>query len=339
MRFERPRNLRKTAAIRSLVAETVLLPEQLMMPFFVVAGRQQVQPIAALPGISRFSVDTLLPRLEQALKLGMRSVLLFGVVSEDLKSPEGSAAAAADGPVAQAIRAARDAFGDDLVIASDICLCAYTNHGHCGHLRNTTRGVVIDNDSSLIGLAAMALTHAEAGVDFVAPSDMMDGRVAFLREALDGAGHSDVAILSYAVKYASAFYGPFRDAAGSAPVSVRLEASRIPSDRKTYQMDPRNAREALREAALDERQGADMLMVKPAGPYLDIISKIRSQTVLPIVAYQVSGEYAMLRAAAAAGMLDEPAAVAETLLGIRRAGADIIISYYAVEALEQGWLR
>jgi porphobilinogen synthase len=326
------------------VAEAAIRPEQLLAPFFVVPGSHETQPIAALPGVARLSVDRLLPQLERALALGMRSVLLFGVVPDSLKTPGGEAAAAGNGPVVQAIRAARAAFGNELVIISDVCLCAYTDHGHCGLLRPTPRGVVIDNDLSLAGLAAMALAHAEAGADLVAPSDMLDRRVAAIRQALDAQGFTEVGILSYAVKYASAFYGPFREAAGSAPPPpypplIGGDKGGIPTDRKTYQLDPRNAREALREAALDEAEGADLLMVKPALPYLDIIAAVRAQTTLPVVAYQVSGEYAMLKAAAAAGACEEPSAVAESLLSIRRAGADMVISYYALEALTQGWLE
>ena len=337
---KRPRRLRASAAMRELVAETQLRAHQLTAPFFVVPGSHETQPIAALPGVARYSVDKLLVQLERALALGVRSALLFGVAPEHLKTPGGEAAAAENSPVAQAIRAARAAFGNDLAIISDVCLCAYTDHGHCGLLRPTPRGVVIDNDLSLAGLAAMALAHAEAGADLVAPSDMLDGRVGAIRQALDAQGFTEVGILSYAVKYASAFYGPFREAAGSAPkgVSSRYNGMIPPTDRKTYQLDPRNAREARREAALDEAEGADMLMVKPALPYLDIIARVRAETTLPVVAYHVSGEYAMLKAAAAAGACDEPSAVAETLLCIRRAGADIIISYYSLEALSQGWL-
>lgn len=352
---KRPRRLRITAALRAIVAEAALRPEQLLAPFFVVPGSHETQPIAALPGVARLSVDRLLPQLERALALGVRSVMLFGVVPDSFKTSGGEAAAAHNSPVAQAIRAARAAFGNDLVVISDVCLCAYTDHGHCGLLRPTPRGVVIDNDLSLAGLAAMALAHAEAGADLVAPSDMMDGRVAAIRQALDAQGFTEVGILSYAVKYASAFYGPFREAAGSAPTPpyppllggdnggvpplIGGDKGGVPTDRKTYQLDLRNAREALREAALDEAEGADLLMVKPALPYLDIIAAVRAQTTLPVVAYQVSGEYAMLKAAAAAGACKEPSAVAEALLSIRRAGADMIISYYALEALTQGWLE
>ena len=327
--LSRPRRLRSSAALRDSVAETWLRPQDLIAPFFVIPGRRREEPIQALPGISRYSVDLLLPQLERALRLGVRSIMLFGVLPQSEKDPLGSSAADPKGPVPTALREARQAFGNDLVLYADVCLCTHTDHGHCGLLKETRRGVVIDNDSSLAQLARMALVQAEAGVDFVSPSDMMDGRVGYLRQALDAAGHSEVGILSYAVKYASAFYGPFREAAGSAPSF---------GDRSTYQMDPRNAREALREARLDEEEGADLLMVKPALAYLDILARLRPSTHLPLVAYNVSGEYAMLKAASAAGALDGPRAVRETLTAIKRAGADLIITYHALEALEQGWL-
>ncbi len=308
---ERPRRLRANSALRELVAETRVHAEDLIPPYFVVPGRGETQSIHALPGVSRYSVDTLMPQLGRALNLGIRAVMLFGVVPERDKSPDGKSAHDPQGPVVQALREARRQFGEALVLMTDVCLCAYTDHGHCGLLRQTPRGVVVDNDSSLTALASMALVHAEAGADFVAPSDMMDGRVAALRQALDAKGHTRVGILSYAVKYASAFYGPFREAAGSAPRQGPKQGysgtgdATPPSDRKSYQMDPRNAREALREAALDEREGADVLMVKPALPYLDVLARLRPRTELPLAAYFVSGEYAMLKAGAAAGALEE----------------------------------
>jgi porphobilinogen synthase len=336
----RPRRLRATHALRNLVAETALTPSDFIVPYFVVPGRGEAQAIPSLPNVKRYSVDTLLGQLEHALSLGLKAAMLFGVVPPSAKDAEGSAASDPDGPVPQALREARRAFGNELVLMSDVCLCAYTDHGHCGLLTATPRGVVIDNDLSLSRLATMAKVHAEAGADIVSPSDMMDGRVAAIRRGLDEAGHASVGILSYAVKYASSFYGPFRDAAGSAPqgVSSRYNGMTPPSDRKSYQMDPRNRREARREIALDEAEGADLLLVKPALPYLDVLAEVRAASSLPIVAYQVSGEYAMLKAAAAAGVLDEPSAAIETLTAIRRAGADLIVSYYAVEALEKGWL-
>ncbi|MEX2536418.1 MAG: porphobilinogen synthase [Trueperaceae bacterium] len=342
--LERPRRLRSGAAMRTLVAETRLAPEQLVAPYFVVPGNDQVQPIASLPGVSRLSVDRLLPALERALKLGIRATVLFGVLPGRDKDPAAGRADDPQGPVANALREARREFGNDLVLITDVCLCGYTDHGHCGLLSHTARGVRIDNDSSLERLAGMALVHAEAGADMVSPSDMMDGRVAAIRTALDRAGQSDVGILSYAVKYASAFYGPFREAAGSAPNGgaggepAGVDHG-VPSDRSSYQMDPANVREALREAELDEAEGADMLMVKPALAYLDILARLRPLTNLPLAAYQVSGEYAMFKAATAAGAIDEAAAVRESLLSIRRAGADLILSYYACEVLEKGWLE
>lgn len=338
---KRPRRLRASAALRDLTATTFLRPADFIAPFFVVPGVSQVQPVTALPGVARYSVDMLMKQLERSLKLGIRAAVLFGVVPEAQKYADGSYAYDVGGPVAQALREARLNFGNELVLITDVCLCGYTDHGHCGLLRSSPRGVVIDNDSSLTALARMAVIHAAAGADMVSPSDMMDGRVAALRTALDTEGHSEVGILSYAVKYASAFYGPFREAAGSAPNRAAGSTDPYtlpPKDRNTYQMDFRNSREALREASLDETEGADMLMIKPALPYLDIIAQVREVTPLPVVAYNVSGEYAMLKAAAAVGALDEAAAVAESLTAIKRSGADLIVSYHALEALEEGWL-
>ncbi|MBW6456491.1 MAG: porphobilinogen synthase [Trueperaceae bacterium] len=337
----RPRRLRATAALRALVAETHVAPEHLVWPAFVVPGRDRFEPIASLPRVARRSVDLLLPELERALELGIRSVMLFGVVGEEAKDAVGSAATASDGPVPEALRAARAAFGDDLVLMTDVCLCGYTDHGHCGVLApprpGGTEARVLDGPT-LPRLAAMAVRHAEAGADVVAPSDMMDGRVAAIRAGLDHAGHDGVAILAYAVKYASAFYGPFRDAAGSSPHGS-VDGHPAPSDRRSYQMDPRNAREAAIEVALDEAEGADLLMVKPALPYLDVVARVRALSDRPVVAYQVSGEYAMLEAAAEAGALDRASAVRESLTAIRRAGADLVLTYHALEAVAQGWLR
>ena len=338
--LKRPRRLRASAAMRDLVADTFLQAADFIAPFFVVPGTDEVQPVNALPGVSRYSVDTLMPQLERALNLGVKSVVLFGVLPESQKTTGGTQAYATGGPVSSALREARRNFGSDLVLITDVCLCGYTDHGHCGLLSTGPNGVVVDNDASLTVLARMAVAHAEAGADMVSPSDMMDGRVAALRAALDRSGHTGVGILSYAVKYASAFYGPFREAAGSSPGRVLSDKSQLapPKDRKSYQMDFRNSREALREAALDEAEGADMLMIKPALPYLDIIARVRQSTSLPVAAYNVSGEYAMLKAAVAAGALDEVAAVRESLSAIKRAGADLIVSYHALEALEGGWL-
>ncbi|TVR93029.1 MAG: porphobilinogen synthase [Trueperaceae bacterium] len=341
---KRPRRARATRALRDLTAETDVLPRHLALPHFVRPGRGIEEAVASLPGVSRVSVDMLLPRLERQLRAGVRTALLFGVPDDADKDGGARSADDAAGPVPSALRAAREAFGDDLVLVTDVCLCAHTDHGHCGVLvRPRAHGseLVVDNDRSLERLAAMAAAHAEAGADLVSPSDMMDGRVATIRARLDAAGFSSVGILSYAVKYASAFYGPFRDAAGSAPggAAAAPDGPAAPTTRETYQMDPRNAREALREAALDEAEGADMLMVKPALAYLDVLARLRPTTTLPLVAYQVSGEYAMLKAAAAAGVLDEASAMRETITAIRRAGADLIVTYAAVEALERGWLR
>ncbi len=336
----RPRRLRATPALRELVAETHLRPQDFVAPYFVVSGTNVTEPIGSLPGVSRLSPDLLLRDLERGLKLGVRAAMLFGVVPNETKDPAGRRASDPHGPVPQALRAARRAFGNDLVLMTDVCLCGYTDHGHCGLLRPTARGVVIDNDPSLAALAEMAVLHAEAGADLVSPSDMMDGRVGYLRRALDHSGFQDTGILAYTVKYASAFYGPFRDAAGSVPKgdAAADSAARPPSDRKTYQMDPRNPREARLEVALDAAEGADLLMVKPALAYLDILYQMRQLSSLPLVAYHVSGEYAALKAAAAAGALDEAAAVYESLTAVKRAGADLIVSYYALEAAEKGWL-
>ncbi len=321
----RPRRLRRTAALRDLVAETRLRPEQLVMPHFVLPATKGAEPIASMPGISRTGVDDLVRAVEADRKLGIRTVLLFGAPPEDAKDATGSASHATGGAVPQAVRALRRALGDDLVIITDVCLCAYTDHGHCGVLTNGK----VDNDRSLRPLAEMALAHADAGVDLVAPSDMMDGRVAALRGALDARGHQQVGIMSYAVKYASAYYGPFRDAAGSAPGH---------GDRRGYQMDPRNAAEGVREALLDQAEGADIVMVKPALAYLDVIRRVKDACSLPLAAYNVSGEYAAVKAAAERGWLDEALAVRENLHAMVRAGADIVITYHAREALQKGWL-
>ena len=323
---ERPRRLRKNAVVRDLVAETTIAAEQLIMPHFVMPQARGEDPIPSMPGIAQVGIETLLENVDSDLKLGIRSVLLFGHPETGAKTATGASAAAANGAVQHAVRRLKQSFGNDLVVMTDVCLCAYTDHGHCGVLDEDGR---IDNDPSLKMLVDAAVSHADAGADVVAPSDMMDGRVAAIRDSLDGAGFEDVILLSYAVKYASAYYGPFRDAADSTPAS---------GDRKSYQMDPRNVREALREARLDDMEGADMLMVKPALPYLDVIRAVREVSDLPLAAYNVSGEYSAVKAAAANGWLDEPAVVRENLLGIRRAGADQIITYHARDALKGAWL-
>ena len=318
----RPRRLRRSAALRDALGETTLRAAQLVHPLFVRDGFAAERPIASMPGHAQRTVDRLDSEVAGLAELGVRSVLLFGIPDE--KDEHGSGAWDPAGPVPRAITEIKRRDSTVTVIA-DVCLCEYTSHGHCGVLDE--RHAVV-NDATLALLARAAVTYADAGADIVAPSAMMDGQVAAIRSALDDAGHTDVAILAYAVKYASAFYGPFRDAAQSAPAF---------GDRRAYQMAPPNAREALREAKLDEDEGADMLMVKPAGPYLDIIHRVRESTDLPLAAYQVSGEYAMLKAAAERGWIDEPRAAMESLLGIRRAGADLVITYYAKAAAR--WLN
>ena len=318
----RPRRLRRTAALRDALGETTLRAAQLVHPLFVRDGFAAERPIASMPGHAQRTVDRLDSEVAGLAELGVRSVLLFGIPDE--KDEHGSGAWDSAGPVPRAITEIKRRDSTVTVIA-DVCLCEYTSHGHCGVLDE--RHAVV-NDATLALLARAAVTYADAGADIVAPSAMMDGQVAAIRSALDDAGHTDVAILAYAVKYASAFYGPFRDAAQSTPAF---------GDRRAYQMAPPNAREALREAKLDEDEGADMLMVKPAGPYLDIIHRVRETTDLPLAAYQVSGEYAMLKAAAERGWIDEPRAAMESLLGIRRAGADLVITYYAKAAAR--WLK
>jgi porphobilinogen synthase len=312
----RPRRLRRRATIRRLVRETVLTPADFIYPMFVAPGKGVRQEVAAMPGVSRLSVDLLVEEVKPVWDAGVPAVLIFGL--PQAKDETGSEAASPRGAVQQAVRALKKAL-PELVVITDVCLCGYTSHGHCGIVH---RGE-IDNDATLEVLAQVALSHAEAGADLVAPSDMMDGRVGAIREALDDRGFEMVGILSYAVKYASAFYGPFREAAESAPQY---------GDRRGYQMDPANAREAMREATLDVEEGADILMVKPALPYLDIISQLAGEFDLPIAAYQVSGEYSMIKAAAGKGWLDEQAVMLESLTAIKRAGADMILTYFAKEA-------
>jgi len=312
----RHRRLRRTEGLRRLVREVVPRPSQFMLPFFAVAGSGVRQPVDALPGVARLSPDLLVEEARAAHEAGVGGVLLFGVTDE--KDPLGSSAHADDGVVQQAVRALRAEI-PDLVIITDVCLCAYTDHGHCGVLVDGE----VANDPSLEILARTAVSHAAAGADIVAPSDMMDGRVGAIRAALDAVGHGETAILSYAAKYASAFYGPFREAAGSAPGH---------GDRRGYQMDAPNLREAVREVLADEAEGADMVMVKPAATYLDVVREVRGATRLPLAAYHVSGEYSMIKAAAERGWLDERSAMLETLTAIIRAGADIVITYAAADA-------
>jgi porphobilinogen synthase len=312
----RPRRLRQTETIRRMVRETRLSTDGLILPFFVVHGREVRREIGAMPGVFQLSVDELTRDVKEAAALGIPAVLLFGLPAS--KDALGSEAYAGDGIVQRAVRAIKNSVSDLLVI-TDVCLCEYTSHGHCGVVE---RGRVM-NDPTLELLAKTALSHAEAGADIVAPSDMMDGRVAAIREALDEAGHEETAILAYAAKYASGFYGPFREAADSAPQF---------GDRRAYQMDPANAEEALREVALDLDEGADLVMVKPALAYLDVIWRVKAEFGGPVAAYHVSGEYAMVKAAARLGWLEEERVMLETLTGIKRAGADLIVTYYAREA-------
>lgn len=319
----RPRRLRKNEIVREMVAETRLSPGMFVYPYFVVPGQKVKNPIAPMPGIHHFSVDELLKDVEKGLKSGLNKLLLFGAGEE--KSEDAHTAYDAHSVVPEAIRALRNAFGSDLYLITDVCVCAYTTHGHCGILEDD----YVQNDPTLEVLAKMALSHAEAGADMVAPSDMMDGRVGAIRRKLDSEGQVNTAIMSYAVKFSGAYYGPFREAAGSAPGK---------GNRKSYQMDPRNSREALREALLDEQEGADVLMVKPALAYLDIVSSLRASTHLPLACYNVSGEYSMVKAAAMKGWVDEQAMVMENMHAFARAGAGIIITYHAKDILENIWL-
>jgi len=321
----RLRRLRATGALRGLVRETNLNARDFVYPMFVAHGIDRREPIEAMPGIDRLSIAHAVQEATEAKDLGIPAVLLFGLpVSKD---EEGSGAWDDEGIVQLATRAIKDAHPELLVI-TDLCLCEYTSHGHCGVLRTTAEGPTVDNDATLELLARTATSQARAGADIVAPSDMMDGRVGTIRQALDDDGHADTPILAYSAKFASAFYGPFREAADSAPVA---------GDRRGYQMDPGNGDEAVRETRLDVEEGADIVMVKPALPYLDLIHRIKADTQMPVAAYNVSGEYAMVKAAAAAGYLDERATVLETLTCIRRAGADIVITYHAKEAAR--WLQ
>lgn len=311
--IKRPRRLRKNAVIREMVRETALSPANFIYPLFVVEGEGVKEEIPSLPGVYHYSLDKLGDEAAELKEAGVPAVILFGIPG--YKDETASSAYAADGIVQRAIRQLKR-LAPELYIITDVCMCQYTSHGHCGILRPDGS---VDNDKSLAYLAKIALSHAQAGADMVAPSDMMDGRIGAIRETLDENGLTDVAIMAYSAKYASAFYGPFRDAAGSAPAF---------GDRKSYQMDPANTDEALREVALDIEEGADIVMVKPALSYLDVIRRVKDTFNMPLAAYNVSGEYAMLKRAVAAGALSEEA-IAEALLSIRRAGADLIISYFA----------
>jgi porphobilinogen synthase len=316
---QRPRRLRKNATMRRLVRETTLSVDDLIYPLFIREGKSVKEPIAAMPGQERYSPDMLAPVVKRISSLNIPAVLLFGIPRS--KDEFGTSAHKGDGVVQQAVRKIKDTNPDILVI-TDVCLCEYTSHGHCGILSRTGE---VENDETLEVLAKVALSHAKAGADIIAPSDMMDGRVGIIREALDEGGYELTPIMSYAAKYASAFYGPFREAAGSKPAF---------GDRKTYQMDPANVREALREVRLDIEEGADIIMVKPALPYLDVIRAVADELDEPLAAYQVSGEYSMIKAAAVNGWLDEKTCMMESVTSIKRAGADMIITYYAPDIAE-----
>jgi porphobilinogen synthase len=324
---ERPRRLRRTEALRRLVRETTLAPDDLVWPLFAVPGQKVRKPVKSMPGVFQLSVDELVAEAQAGWDAGVRSVILFGVPVH--KDAVGSGAYTDDGEVPRAVRALKRKL-PGLVVATDVCLCEYTDHGHCGILKPPKAGgpgqdLVVDNDLTLPVLAREAVAHARAGADIVAPSDMMDGRIGAVRRGLDQAGLDQTAIMAYSAKFATGFYGPFREAAESPP---RF------GDRKGYQMDPANADEALREVALDVEEGADIVMVKPALPCLDLIWRVKQQFRLPTAAYQVSGEYAMIKAACERGWLDEKRIVLEMLTAIRRAGADMIITYFAPEAAE-----
>ena len=316
----RMRRLRRTPAIRDMMRETTLKMDDLIYPLFVIAGENVKNPISSMPGCFQLSIGNLLGEVREVVSLGIPAVLLFGIPSH--KDSAATGAYDSEGVIQMAVRAIKDEF-PDLVVITDVCLCEYMDHGHCGVVQD---GEVL-NDVTLELLCKMAITHAESGADMVAPSDMMDGRVAAIRNALDDEGLTDTSIMAYSAKFASAFYGPFREAAESAPAF---------GDRRSYQMDPANGEEAVREALLDIEEGADIVMVKPALPYLDVVHAVKQETKFPLAAYNVSGEYAMIKAAAANGWLDEERAVMEAVTGIKRAGADLIITYHAKDIA--GWI-
>jgi len=320
----RARRLRKSPLIRNLAAETRLDTSRMIQPYFVIPGRGKIEKISSMPGIERNSVDTLAKQIEKDMKLGIKNIMLFGLT--DQKDARASMSYSARNPVIHAVKKLRREFGDDLMVSVDICLCAYTSHGHCGLIKDK----FVDNDSSLKTLAKMAVAHAEAGADILGPSDMMDFRVREIRNALDSNGFTNALIMSYTAKYASAYYGPFREAADSAPSF---------GDRKTYQMDYRNQREALKELMLDMEEGADIVMVKPALAYLDIIALFRQNCDLPVAAYNVSGEYAQVKLAAKAGLANERDLTIENLTAITRAGAGIILTYHLRDILKKRWLN
>jgi len=327
----RPRRIRSNPVLRTMLRETRFTADQLIMAYFVRSGRKVKETILSMPGQYRFSPDTLLSEVESLVASGVKALLLFGLSNS--KDEKASGAYAKTGIIPQTIRAVKKRF-PELVVITDVCLCAYTSHGHCGLL---SREGKIQNDVSLAVLAKMAAAHADAGADMISPSDMMDGRIQFIRRELDAKGFEDLPMMSYAAKYSSSFYGPFREAAHSAPKQSGRNGENIPKDRKGYQMDPANREEALREIALDIREGADIVMVKPALAYLDILREAKNTFQFPLAAYLVSGEYAMIKAAAEKGWLDEKQAVLEALTSIFRAGADTVITYHAKEAAN--WVR
>ena len=319
----RPRRLRSSPIVREMVAETRLSKDMFIYPYFVVPGKGTVHGIDAMPGVSHFSADELVKDVEKSLKLGINKVLLFGVGEQ--KTEDASSSYDKNSVVANAVKDLKSAFGKDIFVVTDVCTCAYTTHGHCGIMHDDS----VHNDQTVDVLAKMALTHARAGADMVAPSDMMDGRVLGIRNVLDQNNLENTSIMSYSIKFASAYYGPFREAADSAPNK---------GDRKAYQMDFRNPKETMREALLDEQEGADILMVKPALAYLDIIHRLKENTDLPVACYNVSGEYSMVKAAAQRGWIDEQKVVMENMYAFSRAGANIIITYHAREIVEKRWM-
>lgn len=321
--LHRPRRLRKTALVREMVAETRLSKDMFVYPYFVTEGKNVIHPIAAMPGISHFSIDELLKDVEQGLKHGINKILLFGV--GDPKTEDASSSYSRNAIVVKAVKALKEKFGEALYVITDVCVCAYTTHGHCGIIHDD----YVHNDASVEVLSKMALAHAQAGADMVAPSDMMDGRIVAMRELLDKNGLENTAIMSYSIKYASAYYGPFREAADSSPQK---------GNRKSYQMDFRNGNESMTEGLLDEAEGADILMVKPALAYMDVIFNLRKNTLLPVACYNVSGEYSMVKAAAEKGWINEKEIVMENMYAFARAGATIIITYHTKNILEKGWL-
>ncbi|KAB1504416.1 porphobilinogen synthase [Corynebacterium sp. 320] len=321
--LRRPRRLRTSPVMRNFVAETDINPNRLVLPMFIAEGIDAPRDISSLPGVQQHTFDSLLHAVEEAAEAGVGAVDLFGVPTDENKDATGSAGCASDGILNRGVEAVRERFGDDILVMADTCLDEFTDHGHCGLLQENARGtVVVDNDATLQQYAAMAVSQARAGAHIVSPSGMMDGQIRVIREALDQAGFQDVSIMAYSAKYASAFYGPFREAVGSS----------LQGDRRTYQQDARNLRESLLEVQLDIDEGADMVMVKPAMPYLDVLREVANESPVPVAAYQVSGEYAMISAAAQNGWIDREPAIIESLYGIRRAGADIILTYWATEA-------